>query len=314
MGATDTAGCGLTENPLQMSEKAPAESTSWASIAAVHAAQLVRKLDGALVELHGRRLSELGDDGSGLFAHYATLVRQGAILRADELHAFRVVREALPMYGGYAVLRAGLGELAFLLNGAGLHVTACDPNAARIAALKAGLDHLVALKLVDGETFGIASGFVPDRAEARPLLGVATDFAFDLPLEQDPDFCRGLRQFDGLLINPRLFIRLRERPAEQRAVSDFLQSLGFAETATFAAEQMVYFERSPGPQEPVSPERLNVSAQSALAAGAADAAFDALVERVMALVPPAPPPGAGSTWVERRVRRFDLRSSFGNDE
>lgn len=297
-----------------MSERVIAAATYRAGLAPLHAAQLVRKLDGALVELHGRRLSELGDDGSGLFAHYASLLSQGAILRADELHAFRLVREALPMYGGYAVLRAGLGELAFLLNGAGLRVTACDPNAARIAALKAGLDYLVALKLVDGETFGIASGFVPDRVEARPLLGVATDFAFNLPLEQDPDFCRGLRQFDGLLINPRLFIRLRERPGEQHAVNDFLQSLGFAETSRFVAEQMVYFARFPGAQEPVSPERPSLSAQAAPAAGAAEAAFDALVERVMALVPPAPPPGAGSTWVERRVRRFDLRSTFGNDE
>lgn len=291
-----------------------AGATSQASLVPLHADQLVRKLDGALVEFHSRRLPELGVDGSGLFAHYASLLSQGGVLRADELHAFRLVREALPMYGGYTVLRAGLGELAFLLNGAGLRVTACDPNAARIEALKAGLDHLVALKLVDRETFGVASGFVPDRAEAQPLLGVATDFAFNLPLEQDPDFCRGLRQFDGLLINPRLFIRLRERPAEQHALSDFLQSLGFAETATFAAEQMIYFARSPGAQEPVSPERPSVSVQAAPAEGAADAAFDALVERVMALVPPATPPGAGSTWVERRVRRFDLRSTFGNDE
>lgn len=297
-----------------MSESATAAATSRAGPSPLHAAQLVRKLDGALVEFHRRRLSDLGVDGSGLFAHYEGLLSQGRVLRPDELHAFRLVREALPMYGGYAVLRAGLGELAFLFNGAGLRVTACDPNAARIAALKAGLDHLVALKLVDSETFSVASGFVPDRAEARPLLGVATDFAFNLPLEQDPDFCRGLRQFDGLLINPRLFIRLRERPAEQRALSDFLQSLGFAETATFAAEQMVYFARSPAAQEPVLPETPSVSTQAAHASGAAEAAFDALVEGVMALVRPAPPPGAGSTWVERRVRRFDLRSTFGNDE
>ena len=302
------------ENQSQVSQNVTASATSPARLGPLHAAQLVRKVDAALVEFHGRRISELGVDGSGLFTHYAELLSQGAILRADEIQAFRLVCEAFPMYGGYAVLRAGLGELAFLLNGAGLRVTACDPNAARIEALKAGLDHLVALKLVDGETFGIASGFVPDRAEAQPLLGVATDFAFDLPLEQDPDFCRGLRQFDGLLINPRLFIRLRERPGEQRAVNDFLQSLGFAETTRFVAEQMVYFARAPGAQEPVSPERPSLSVQAALAEGAADAAFDALVERVMALVPPAPPLGAGSTWVERRVRRFDLRSTFGNDE
>lgn len=287
---------------------------SSARLGPIHAAQLVRKVDAALVEFHGKRLSELGVDGSGLFAHYANLLSQGAILRPDEIEAFRLVREALPAFHGYAVLRAGLGELAFLLNGAGLCVTACDPNAARIEALKAGLDHLMALKVVDGHTFGIVSGFVPDRFDGQPLLGVATDFVFNLPLENDQAFCRGLRQFDGLLINPRLFIRLREQPAEQRAVAAFLQALGFAEIRTFAAEQLVYFARSPVPQEPLSPEMPTLSAGVAPPEATADPGFDTLVERVMALVPPAPAPGTGTTWIERRVRTFDLRSTFGNDE
>jgi hypothetical protein len=183
-----------------------------------------------------------------LFSHYAALVRGGAILRIDEIQAFKLVREALPLYAGYAVLRAGLGELAFLINGAGLPVTACEPNAARVEALKAGLGQLVTSKMVDGKIFTIAPGFLPDRVDVRPLLGVATDFVFDLPLEQDQAFCRGLRQFDGLLINPRLFIRLREQPSEQRALTAFLQSLGFAEARKFPIEQMVYFARPPGDQ------------------------------------------------------------------
>jgi len=289
-------------------------STSAASIGPLHAAQLVRKVDAALVELHGRRLSEFGTDGSGLFSHYAALVRGGAILRIDEIQAFKLVREALPLYAGYAVLRAGLGELAFLINGAGLPVTACEPNAARVEALKAGLGQLVTSKMVDGKIFTIAPGFLPDRVDVRPLLGVATDFVFDLPLEQDQAFCRGLRQFDGLLINPRLFIRLREQPSEQRALTAFLQSLGFAEARKFPIEQMVYFARPPGDQDQASKALATISVDATSQGSTMDSEFDAMVERVMALVPPAPSPGTGTTWIERRVRKFDLRSTFGNDE
>ncbi|MDP1965606.1 MAG: hypothetical protein Q8K93_25785 [Reyranella sp.] len=297
-----------------MGENAKAVATSPAKLGPLHAAQLVRKVAAALVDLHRRRLSELGIDGSGLFAHYAGLLSQGDILRADEIQAFKLVREALPVYGGYAVLRAGLGELAFLINGAGLRVTACEPNGARVEALKAGLDHLVASKMVDGERFAIAPEFVPDRVDARPLLGVATDFVFDLPLEQDHAFCRGLRQFDGLLINPRLFIRLREQTSEQRAVTAFLQSLGFAEVKKFPTEQMVYYVRPPDDQEQTSKGLSTISAEPAPQGAAGGTEFDALVKRLMALVPPAPSPGTGTTWIERRVRKFDLRSAFGDDE
>lgn len=303
----------MTKYPSLASENASAIATSSARIGPLHAAQLVRKVDAALVELHGRRLSELGIDGSGLFSHYAGLLSQEAILRTDEIGAFKLVREELPLYAGYAVLRAGLGELAFLINSAGLRVTACEPNAARVAALKAGLGSLVASKVVDGKIFTIAPGFVPDRVDARPLLGIATDFVFDLSLEQDQAFCRGLQQFDGLLINPRLFIRLREQPSEQRAVTEFLQSLGFAEAKKFPHEQMVYFARPPVEQDQALKGPATISDEAAPQGSVAESGIEVLVERLMALVPPAASPGMGTTWIERRVRKFDLRSAFGDE-
>lgn len=297
-----------------MSEKnATASATSLLSLGPLHAAQLIRKVDSALVELHSRRLTEFGIDESGLFSHYAGLLRQGAIIRLDEIQAFRLVREAVPAYGCYVVLRAGLGELAFLLNSAGLHVAACEPNAARMKALKAGLDHLLAKNVVSRERFTMVSGFVPDKIDARPLLGVATDFVFDLPLEQSQAFCRGLRRFDGLLINPRLFIRLREQPSEQRAVTEFLRSLEFAEVAKFPREQMIYFARASGERD-LAPRDRAVHSEVAPPSSTVAADFDALLERLMALVPPPPSPSAGTTWIERRVRRFDLRSALGEEE
>ncbi|WP_422002571.1 hypothetical protein [Reyranella sp.] len=248
-----------------------------------------------------------------MFNHYAGLVHQGSIVRWDEDQAFRLVCEALPAYGAYAVLRAGLGELAFLLNGAGLDVAACEPNAGRLNALGAGLAHLLAGNLVTNDRFAIVPDFVPDRVNARPFLGVATDFVFELPLEQDQAFCRKLQLFDGLLINPRLFVRLRETPQEQDEVATYLRSLGFSEVARFPREQMIYFARSSGAGHP-APEGPAPEGQASPggAGGASD--FDRLAARLVALAPPVPAPTPGTTWIERRVSKFDLRSALGDDE
>ncbi len=274
--------------------------------------ELVRVVDAALVELHGRRVTELGIDGSGLFSHYVNLLGQGAILREDEIRAFRLVREALPAYAGYAVLRAGLGELAFLLNGAGLPVIACEPNTARVQALEAGLDHLVKATLLSQKTLTVVPGFVPDRVEVRPLLGIATDFVFNLPLERDGAFCSGLRQLDGLLVNPRLFIRLRETQSEQAAAVDFLRSLGFISLTEFPAEQMLHFSRQPASRQEAAVAIAPGTTMTREATSLSE--LDRLVDHLMSLAPPTTPQRADTTWVERRRRKFDLRSALGDDE
>ncbi|WP_395714128.1 hypothetical protein [Reyranella sp.] len=201
--------------------------------------ELIREIDRALIELHGSRLAKLGIDGSGLFGHYAALVATGAILRHNQIEAFKLVREVLPAYDEYVVLRAGLGELAFLLERAGLRVIACEPNVARNGALKAGLDAFATSTSERHGTVRIDNGFLPNRIDGQRSLAIATDFVFDLPPEADDVFCRGLLGLDSLLINPRLFIRLRESPSEQRAAIDFLCALGFAESAEFPQAGLV---------------------------------------------------------------------------
>lgn len=294
------------------SEKAIAKSL--ASAGQPDTSQLVRKVDAALVELHGRRLVQLGGDASGLFNHYVALMNQGAIVCTEQIQSYRLVREVLPAYGEYAVLRAGLGELGFLLNGAGFRVVACDPNEARFEAMKAGLDHLAASHVVNRDYFRMVPDLLPDRVDVRPLLGIATVFIFDQPLEADEAFRSGLRQFDGLLINPRLFIRLRDSPSDQREVRAFLHTLGFSKAMEFPGEQMVYFERLSADRDETQYEMPTVRAAAASPGLVDSAAFAPLVQRMMSLVPHVRSPNGRSTWVERRVRNFDLRSAYGNEE
>lgn len=67
------------------------------------------------------------------------------------------------------------------------------------------------------------------------------------------------------------------------------------------------------PAAPAGSER-NGGSDGAAEAGTRAKDFDDLVMRVMALVPKAPPTDGPSTWVARSIRRFDMRSAFGNDE
>lgn len=291
--------------------RSSARSTLIAEPASVD--QLVHDVNSALVELHGRRLIDLGADGSGLFSHYASLVEQGAILSIDEIEAFGLIRETLPAYGEYTVLRAGLGELAFLINMAGLRVTACEPNGARLEALNAGLERLGALAKVNPDSLRVISGFVPDRVDIHPALAIATAFIVDGALEVDDDFRRGLRRFDGLLINPRLFIRVRESHTDQLAVAAFLFSLGFTEVREFPAKELVYFAR-PVSEWGVAQDHAADAVDVMPHVSVAGPGFDALVQRLLAAVPEVTVPNTGTTWVERRIRKFDLKSTFGNDE
>jgi hypothetical protein len=207
--------------------------------------RLVREVNDTLIEVHSRRMAELGLDGSGLFEHYARLIDQGAILRTIDLQALKIVGERLPKFGEYAVLRAGLGELAFVLGGLGLNVVACEPNMLRFGALSAGLDHFKASKIVNREFVRTENDFVPAAAGSSPTLGIAIDFAFDRQLEDDENFLRGLEQFDALLFDPRLFIWIRTSESAQRDALSLLQSLGFAEIVEFPEAQLVLASRQP---------------------------------------------------------------------
>jgi hypothetical protein len=214
------------------------------ALAAVDVDCLVREVNDTLIEVHIKRMAELGMDASGLFEHYARLIAQGAIVRSTDLQALSLIGENLPPFGEYAVLRAGLGELAFLLGGLGVNVVACEPNTARFQALTAGLDRLKSK--MDWQGYVRAENrFMPSVGERRPTLGIATDFAFDRRLEDDEGFLRGFEQFDALLINPRLFIWTRESSAEQRDAVSLLRSLGFVEVTEFPETHLVFASRRP---------------------------------------------------------------------
>lgn len=275
--------------------------------------ELADAINEVLVAFHRKRLAQLGTDRSGLFSHYASLLDQGSLLRPDEIGTAHLILNALPAYDEYAVFRAGLGELAFLLNAAGQDVVACEPNDGRFVALRDGFEHLADAGLLDADRIRLSAEFATGPAGGtgaavpRSMLGIATDFAFDLPLEEDGRFRESLRQLDGLIVCPRLFIRLRQSPDEQRRASDFLGTLGFEEGERFAREQLVHFAQT---RRAAAPHAAQDVAQRA----PQDMPQGPLLDRVMAHVPPYQPPKGKTTWVERRTADFALASAFGADK
>lgn len=274
--------------------------------------RLVKDVNAALIALHTRRLNELGPDASGLYAHYEMLLGRGSIIREYEAKVFKLLRTALPSYDEYAVLRAGLGELAFLIGEAGLRVTACESDQRRFEAMVAGLRYLTASSPALTDRIRAVRAYAPDQASDRSSLAVATDFVLGLSLESDENFRRQLRGFDALFICPRLFLRTRNSLSEQRSVIEFLRHLGFTRLIDFPEDQMVYAARPPGTAKPGSRETTAEHDSGASAKSPEELGFDALVERLMSVVPDASPAATGSTWIERRVRKFNLRSAFGS--
>jgi hypothetical protein len=271
--------------------------------ASIDVGSLVYQVNRHLLDVHTVRLAELGADESGLYDHYVNLVNGGAVLCAPEIQAFTLVSEALPAFNEYVVLRAGLGELALLLNQAGLPAVACEMNAKRFEALAAGCER-IDRRGEEKPRFQLVEGYLPHTIGLRPALGIATDFVYNLDLESDREFRRRLRQLDAVLLNPRLFIRVRESATQQRAALDFLRDLGFTEITEYPGAALLLAARPPGR-----------SADSVPASGEmASDDFDSLVQAAISLVPKEVPQDSPTTWVKRRVREFDMKSAFGNGE
>lgn len=284
---------------------APAEAASGPSVDG----DRVKQLNEALVEIHSRRLADLGTDESGLFKSYAKLVGDGSVVRKHELEVLELIGSELPAFEEYVVLRAGLGELALLLETAGLRTQACEANGRRFAALTASVDRLARTDVPDDRRLLTTCGFLPNAVRAHPALAVTVDFGYNVPLENDPEFQRRLRQFTGILFAPRSFMHYRQSEAEQQAGIDYLRALGFSDFTEFARLNLMFATLDTSAASVASPATVKAAPAPASSGG-----FGGFVERVMSLVPEAPPPAGTSTWVDRRIRQFDMKSAFGNRE
>lgn len=203
----------------------------------------IDRLNRELVDLHRQRLEQLGLERSGLYAYYKTRLDRDCLIAARERYAFDLIDTYLPPYDAYAVMRAGLGELAFLLAASGREVVAYEPTASRRAAIEAGAERLREAGLLPGRLTTVGA-LTPTGGLNGAVLGVGLDVAQVRTEAAAAPHVENAGAFEALLIDPRCFITLREAFADQMALAETLKSMGFDARRDYPAEGLYWFRRS----------------------------------------------------------------------
>ena len=206
---------------------------------------LAKRLDAELTVLHRGRLAELGPTASGLYVHYQTILERGSLVGRREAEALYLIDADLPAYDAYAVLRAGLGELALLVAAGGRKVIACEPDLHRRTAICAGLNHLEHIGLISPGALTV----LPTLAPQGPLEGRVLGMGLDVVHVRDEAAAAALmaqmRVFDALLVDLRLFLRFREQPQDKALAVAGLQGVGFERRRDFVlAGGLAWFSRA----------------------------------------------------------------------
>lgn len=208
------------------------------------------RIDRILVPLHSRRVTELGVDGSGLFDHYKRLLDSGCIAGSMGNSAFaQMIVQSLPRFDDYHVLRAGLGEFAFVLAAMGLRVRACEANGQRFGAVEAGLQSLAENAPELAERLSISSDSIPAVPSGGRILCIANHLT-GFRADQEESALDSLSGYTAILIQPRIFLRLRESIDEREDVLQALRLRGFTFIRHYASLGIAYCAKSEAPEMP----------------------------------------------------------------
>jgi len=212
--------------------------------ASVASSLLAERVNGELVDLHRRRLATLGVETSGLGPHYRSLAERGTLVGAREMSVLELIEAYLPPYDAYAVMRAGLGELALLVAASGRRTIAFEPYSTRRDAIVAGISHLEASGLLERGLLTTVERLTPPGMLEGRVLGLGLGVAHvRTEAAADPHF-RDLVHFEALLIDLRIFLRLRPTVEEQDMAADRLNALGFVKRRDYRRERLEWFSRS----------------------------------------------------------------------
>lgn len=205
--------------------------------------QSATRINDSLVRLHERRVA-LGVNESGLYAHYKSLLDQKSIVGRDVTMTANLIANHLPKFDHYHVLRAGLGELAFVLASLGLPATGYDPNGPRFGAMSAGLEQLYEdhPELVRRVTIGRATIPIPP-SQGRTLAVARHLSGFNRAAEDKA--LSDLSTYSAVLIKPSIFLYGQNSEAEQDRLLARLQAVGFKE-ARLVVRDLVYCAKSNG--------------------------------------------------------------------
>ncbi len=219
-------------------------------------------LNALLVTFHRERLAQSTIDDSGLHAHYASLLERNQIIHSQEINVVDVILRYLPEFDDYHVLRAGLGEIAFLLSAFGLKCMAVDPFDTRFSAIEAGASYLQRCGVLKEDSWRAMKGTVPDIDRQGCVLAVATQLAVTVPPDEEEEILKRLEAYDAILFSPALLVRPRNESTEQEVLLDRFRRAGFTQIRDYPRFNLVYCAREQvvGAMASTQPQRAAVAA------------------------------------------------------
>ena len=200
------------------------------------------KINGALLQLHRERVSAMGVDGSGLFQHYNQRLNFKDIAGRQVKDLAHLIVSLLPKFDRYDVLRAGLGELAFVLAALGLRAGAFEQNSKRLEAIYAGLAKFGGEDPELGRRVVVGRAAVPDVAKQSRNLAIA-HFFVGIAASQQDEILDQLACYSAVLIDPGNFLYARNSAEERDAAIQAMRSRGFTRIQEYPRWGVVYCAR-----------------------------------------------------------------------
>lgn len=210
--------------------------------------KVAQRLNQLLVELHARRVNELGEDGSGLYAHYHALLKQGNLIKAEAIRIAGLVTQQLPPFDRCYIPRAGLGETAFMLAAVGQDTVALENNPKRLEAIAAGTAFLIEQgALPPGRITYLFGNMPPSEDEFEPesrTLLILTEMILGASREDQEVALSTYARFDAVLYSPAVLLRADKNPQASEAFLKRLREHGFRWVREFPAAGLVYCDKS----------------------------------------------------------------------
>lgn len=209
----------------------------------VYPSELAAKsVDDVLLPLHRRRVAEMGVDPSGLFEHYNRYLEAGVFATERVRRVAQIVVDDLPPFESYHIIRAGLGELAFVLAAMGIRTIAYEANVRRFAALQAGHRAMAAVAPHVAELVVPRCDAIGEVRDGNRTLGIAHHMV-GFSMAEEGGMLDALSRYHALLIEPRTFLRLRPTASEQADGVGVVRRRGFTLTRDFPDAGAVYCAR-----------------------------------------------------------------------
>jgi LPS sulfotransferase NodH len=220
------------------------------------------ELDGIAVATLTARIAELGVDGSGAEAHYASLVERGSLLPKHDLRAAQILLSQFAARHTVHEIGCGVGMLPLLLAALGVPALGIEHSQRRYDASRAIAATVARDRPTPLSQHDFLLGRFPeciDREDLSDKVAVITDFTCTMTAEERQELMWALRGYGAVLLDLDRFVRRIGSPEERQELIAEFRRLGFAAiydaeiSADFAFVLMVSNEQLLGPASAPTP-------------------------------------------------------------